>query len=160
MKIFPFKKISENFWKIRKILKTIRKNIAEPPFSKDSIPPDKISSKSVENWRRKVCNSIFRDAIQRMIYLKLLQTFLRQFSTELNGISCAYIKCNEEGGSGRFFQTFLKFSKHGMIMLQIVQSKFLFQQPVRNGATSRLLFKLLSVPALRKAIYTKTTENV
>ena len=35
-----------------------------------------------------------------------LQTFLRQFSTKLNKILCAYIKCNEEGGSGEFFQNF------------------------------------------------------
>ena len=59
-----------------------------------------------------------------MIYPKLFQTFLRQFSTELNKISCAYIKCKKEGGFGGFYQNFPKFSKRGMIKLQIVQSKF------------------------------------
>ena len=49
LKISQFKKISGNFWKIRKILKKIRKTIGEPPSSIDSIPPYKISSKSVKN---------------------------------------------------------------------------------------------------------------
>ena len=55
-----------------------------------------------------------------------LQTFLRQFSTELNEISCAYIKCNKEGCSGRFFQKFPKIFKLGMKILQIVESKYSF----------------------------------
>ena len=116
----------------RQILETIRKTIAEPPFSMDSIPPYKISSKSVENWRRKVCNnSIFENAIQWMNYPKLLQTFLRQFSTELNEIS-------------KIFQNWNDNTSNSTIKIY-----FLFQPPLRNGATSRRLFKLYSVLALR-----------
>ena len=54
----------------------------------------------------------------------LLQTFLRQFFTELNEILCACIKCNKKSGSGGFSQKFQQFPKLEMIMLQIVQSKF------------------------------------
>ena len=89
--------------KFGKFWKKIKKTIAEPPFSKNFIPPYKISSKSVKNWRKKVWNSIFKNEIQWMTVSKLLQIFLRQFSSELNEISCAYIKCNKEGGLGEFF---------------------------------------------------------
>ena len=116
-----------------------------------------------------------------MIYSKLLQTFLRQLSTKLNEIFCAYIKYNEKCGSGGFFQKFLTFSKLGMIMLQIVQSNSIsatttqqhhFQATFKTSLRPRLKhnsrqpkFVYIGVCAIRKRmttwlfLMTKTAQN-
>ena len=78
-------------------MKTDRKTIAEPSWSKDFILPHK----SFVQIGEKLTDLSLK--IQWMIFSKLLQTFLRQFSTDLAEILDGGTEFLEEGGSAIVF---------------------------------------------------------
>ena len=79
------------------------KNTPEPHFFLRFINAYEISLNSVENCRRKVCNSFWK-IIHWISFSKILfQTFLRQFFTDLDAILYGGIKSLEKRGSAVVF---------------------------------------------------------